>query len=441
MPLTDQYLRGAARTDTVQSILHPEEYRKQIYMVAPRTANVAPMTALLLGLGGSPCQSRIVHWAEMPYPYQTGTITGVFTDVALNVPYAGGGADGQGLNFQMSIADAKQIAAGHTLEVVNTTTMTPMMIDVTNVTIADANHTFVSGNLLMADTGNNLVCATTLAFSIATNAQPEMSGLSEPLSRELTEFTNITQIFMGSYAISGSEETELERFTPALKNRMREDALVRIHNEMEGAILRGYRKIVLEQGRRKQYMDGLYWMLAKNEPTNIINLSTYTSPVGTNFSGKSWLGYGYEAFQYISEKLSRTSNSQSKTVFCGSYVMLSIDALVRDNAQLQITSETTKFGLRIKTLRGLNQDWVFVQHPRFTNNVAYQRSALVVEMPLIRLRPKRGRALTFIPAGEKRNGWTWIDGVKEGWFGEYTLEMDNLGCHAWINQWGAAHAA
>lgn len=430
-------------TNTVQSILHPEEYRKQIYMVAPRTANVAPMTALMLGMGGTPCVSRIVHWTEMPYPYQLGTITGVYTnaDLAVAHVYAGGGVDGQALYLKMTAAHAKQIIPSHTLEIVNPTTLTVVTLDVTSVNVVDDNLTYVAAKLMAADSGNDMVCATTLPFSIMTNAQEEMSGLTEPISWELTEFTNITQIFMGSAAISGSEESEEERFTPTLEARQQEDSLVRLHNEMEGAIIRGKRKIVLVNGRRKQYMDGIYHLLRTNEPTNIINLATYTNPIGTSYAGKSWLGYGYDAFQYISEKLSRTSNSQTKTVFCGSYVMLAIDALVRDNAMLSITPETTKFGLRVKTLRGLNQDWVFVQHPRFVNNPSYQKSALVCEMPLFRLRPKRGRALTFIPPGEKRNGWTWIDGKKFGWFGEYTLEVDNFGCHAWIDNWGTQHAA
>ena len=428
-------LRGFIATSDRDSKLHPEEWRSKVYKILP--VGDAPMTALLQAIGSEPTPSRHMHWFEQQYPEQRGSITDVYTDVALSSAYASGGVDGTALYLKMTANDAKQIVAGNTLTIFAPGVSGAMInADVRNVSIGTDATTWVLVQLLEADT-NSILANSTLTFAITGDARAEGSSLPDPTGRDPVELTNQTQIFMEAVSWTGTEKKEKQRIDGSFAQQQLWSGFNRFRLKIERAILFGKYKVRTENGKPKRFTRGVRSAIAENEPGRIYNYQT-----DTDFAGQDWLVGGWEWFcDKILLETSETSSGRKK-LFCGDQFALALEHLVEDRGLAILEPRQTSFGFRYKTLRGLTTEVDVVIHPDFRRNTALKRSGLLTEMKLLRLRPMVDRDITFVPASAlEAGGWNWVDGDKEGWYAELGLEYDNLAAMAWIDGAGLLNTA
>lgn len=431
-------LRGFVATSDRDSKLHPEAWRRKVYKILP--VGDAPLTAFLQAMGSEPTPSRHMHWFEQQYPEQRGSVTDVYTDVALSSAYASGGVVGSALYLNMPEADAKQIVAGNMLTIFAPNTPGAMITcDVRNVSIGNDATTWVLVELLEADT-NSILADATLTFAITGDARAEGSGLPAPTGRDPVELSNQTQIFMEAVSWTGTEREEEQRIDGTYPQQQLWSGFNRFRLKMERALIFGQYATKQENGKPKRFTRGFRAALAQHAPNRFYNYKT-----DSDFSGQDWLVGGWSWFaEKILLETSELSSGR-KRLLCGDLLALAIEQLVEDRGLALLESRETSFGFRYKTIRGLTTEVDLIIHPDFRRNAALKRSGMLIENRLLRLRPMRRRDVTFIPASQlkdkEKNGWTWVDGDKAGWYCEAGLEYDNLAAMAWLDGAGLLNTA
>lgn len=433
----DTYHQGAVTTADRIADIHPQSWDPSIHKIVPYRQ--FPLVAILNGMGGEPVDSIVHNWPNQNFDGCNGTITDVYTTAALSSAYASGGVVDQALYFKVTSKDAKRIIGNDTILVSNPDNNTRLTVDVVSTHIADDNNSYFVGKLMEADTGNDLA-KSTLYWALSGHAEAEMSELPTAVSRDPEYWNNYTQIFMESCEWSGTELQEKERVNESKRTRDKADAMLRFRIKQERAFLFGVKRSVAAAGpnnKVKRYMQGIYQAIKEKESANILDYRT-----DSDYSGQSWLNGGLNWLEGIAEEAAVYSESGSKTVMLGSKAWLHINRAVLDRGIYKLEDRHNKYGIRIKTLIGLTQDWNLMLNPLFSVTPGFEYSAFVFEPKLLKKRPMRGRSLKYITASDKNtNGYTWVDGIKEGWVEECTLQYHNLQAMRWLDGIGKDNAA
>jgi hypothetical protein len=435
MPIGQVIKRGMISTADRTANVHPEDWRSRVFEQMP--VGRAPMTAVLQAAGSRPTISRKFHWFAQGFYKQRGDVTDVYTNEALSSAYSSGGSVGDDLYIKMTAADARQIVRGDTLLIHNSDTGVMRQMDVDAVKIVNDTHTHVAVTLLEDDTGNSLAGAN-LTWRISGNAQPEGSPLPPAIHEDVIEYENAAQIFMESLEFTGTELAEEERISPKVYARAKRRAFLRLRAKMERAFIFGKYKITTgANGKPKYYTRGIYSAIEEEVSGNIWDWKS-----DSNFAGKSWLAGGMEWLQNFMEETSRYSETNSVLCLCGSQAWLAINQLVEDHGFYKIETGQKAYGINVDRLIGLNRNLNLVQSKMFTEDPAFRRSILVIEPNLLTYRPMRNRDMTFVRHQDlHRDGFSWVDGRKEGWYVQAGLEYDNLDAMGFLSNLGVKNTA
>lgn len=435
MSLATSIIRGAITTDTRQADIHPEDWRRRVYEQMP--VGRAPLTAMLLSMPSTPTPSRFFNWPSIAFNSMRGDITDILTAPPPGgAAYTTGGVAGTQLYAQMSVADAKKINVGDNILIANDD-RDLRVGRVNSVVVAGATSSYAAFVLRETDTGNALA-DTSLTWRLSGHSEAEMSPLPKASGEEVEWFQNCAGITMESIEISGTEQNELSRIDPAVRTFQRARALQRFNIKLERNLIFGIFTNASGAGLNgKDILEprGIRTAISEEETANMMNYKT-----DTDFSGQSWLSGGMDFLNEKMEILGRFGEAEFKKMYVGGLAWLAINNLIADYGMYQIERTTDEFGVKVNRIHGLTTGLDMILHPLFSEDPAFQRSALIVEPELLRWKPMMNRDVQFVSGVERDpNGWTWVDGVKEGWFAQAGLEYDNLAGQGWMDNLGVAN--
>ena len=436
MAPSQTFLRGAVTTTDRVTNVHRESWRQNIHTQVP--IGRAPLTGFMMAMGSKELKSRHHNWPVEPFDAQRGDVLDVYTDSALSSAYASGGVVGTTLYISMTANEARQIIVGDILLIIDDLLDVNVHIiaGVEGVNVGSDTSSFVAVSLQQADTGSNLA-STSLTWRIAGNAQAESNELPIARFADPEWYLNQTQIQMDSIEFSGTELAEEENLSPDKRARGKKQSLQRMMVKMERSNIFGRYKTTTRNSKPLRYQMGVKQFIEEKASANILN---YLSD--SNYAGRSWLEGGMEFLEDVAQQTSIYTEHSVKQVFCGGLAHQAINRLVMDQGHYNIRERVNAFGIKVTRLIGLNQDWDIIQHPLFNADTQPRRAALLAEMPHIRKCHLRGRDLQFVPASKlATDGFTWVDGEKEGYFVEHCIEVDNLDVFGWLDNLGLDNTA
>ena len=431
MPPTNTFVQGSVGTTDRIANIQPESWSPTIDRQLPFSK--FPLMTMLNSMSDSEkIESRKHHWPEEAFNEYVGAVTDVYTNSSLITAYSSGGVVGTVLYFKVTAAMAAQVRTGDNILITNATNNTLRHASVVSTAINGDTNSYLAGKLLEADTGNILAQAD-LSWGLMGDANAEGSELPTAVSSDPQYYENQTEIFMEAIEHTGSVLAEKTRVTESKKSRDRKMAMERFLMKQEWSFLFSVLHTTTgPNGKEKRHMKGIRAMLDQYEAANVIDWRTSAS-----YSG-SWINSGLNWLRDVSTDASRYARASRKTCFAGIDAWSAINNSVEDRGYFKLETRQNEFGITIKRLVGLVQDWDIVLSPTMSTR-NFSNSMFVCEPEL--LRKKKFRPLTMVKANQaKASGYDWVDGEKEGWFEECTLEAVNLRAMYWLDGIGQAHA-
>jgi hypothetical protein len=391
---------------------------------------------MLLSIPSTPTPSRFFHWPSIAFNSMRGSITDIDTTPPPGTAYVSGGAAGDQLYAQMTAANAALINVGDNILIADASGN--LRVGRVNGVVSTSDASSYAAFILREADTDNVLAGASLTWRLSGHSEAEMSPLPKASGEEVTWFQNCAGIAMESIEISGTEQNELSRISPDVRTFQRARALQRFNVKVERNLIFGVYTFAQGAGvNGKDILEsrGIRTAISDNETANMMDYRT-----DTDFSGQSWLSGGMDFMNQKLELLGRYGESEFKKMYVGGLAWLAINDLVQDYGQYKIEVMEDEFGIQVRRWHGLTTGVDIILHPLFSEDPAFQRSALIVEPDLLRYKPMVNRDVQFV-AGVDRdpNGWTWVDGVKEGWFAQYGLEYDNLAAMGWMDGLGLAN--
>lgn len=410
-------MRGSG--DFTVSGQRPKNWREMILYLYPN--GNAPLTAILSKMGSEKVDDPEFNWYTKTLSTQAGTITGVFTNAALNAAYAGATAvAGDTLYVKMAEADAKEFRIGHQILLRKSDSVAvDKNAKVTARTLAGANS-YLTILLLEADntTGDDISDATRCL--VIGNINAEGAGMPDAISYDPVKISNLTQIFRTPLDITRTAKRTRLRTGDAYKEAKRE-ALEYHSIEMEKAFLWG---IMTERtganGKPERTTAGLIPTIKQYAPNNVVDFRTWST---ANHNADDWTENfaGEDFIDTQLEVLFRYGNRQ-KLALCGSGALLGINKLVKNRSEFTFTSETKDYGIQVVSWKTPFGEINLMTHPLFSFESSNRHSVVIFEPANLKFRYIDDT--TFYADGEKQNtGPNRIDGTKEEFLTEAGLEF------------------
>jgi len=232
-----------------------------------------------------------------------------------------------------------------------------------------------------------------------------------------TKRFNYTQIFRNTLEMTRTASKTRLRTGDAIKEAKRECLLY--HGvDMERAFWLSDRKETTINGKPARSLGGFTWLLNNyNSGANVVDAHSDYS------SGVTMLGmeeYLYNIFKY---------GSNEKMAFCGNRSLLTIQQIVRKNAQFNIESGIKEYGMNVSRLTTPFGTLVLKNHPLFNQDVGgtanggafygMESWVAVMDMENIKYVYLSGSDTKYEPVLQS-NG---MDGMQSGYLTEAGLEL------------------
>lgn len=395
-----QIIQGMINTESFNdSDRRPKDWREMIMYLYPN--GTASLTALL-SLAGSGEVTTDPHyfWWTKKLPTQTGTITGVYTDVLTTVynptNIAAAAKDKGVLYFKLSEDDAMGFRKGHQVLLRDTSHDSAGMginAEVTEV-VTNGVNSYLKVRLLQDDFAVTaahvpgtfdhayleFLSGTTPIALVIGNMNEEGADTPKEVVYEPIKMMNHVQIFRTSLSITRTAKKTKLRTGDHVKQAKKE--ALELHGiEMERAFMFGKRSEVMGPDGNPlrttagilntQDIDGNY-LLARNYFSG-----TWRGTASTN--GFAWL---MEQFKTVFEY----GNNRERLAFCGPDTLLQISYLAQDVGQIQLESVPTQLGINVTKLISPFGTVFLKQHPLFNAAAGLSKSMLIIDDDNIKYR-------------------------------------------------------
>jgi hypothetical protein len=277
---------------------------------------------------------------------------------------------------------------------------------------------YVAVKLDEADQQDLATCDTLL---VTGNSNAEGASIPEALSYDPEEFTNIEQIFRNALDISGSEIAEETRIGDPYLELKRET--LQYHGiEIEKSTIHGkQKKRTGANGKRRWKMDGVISIIGTNAAANVNDYS-----LNTDYTGLAWIDGGGDWLDEFIYQIFDFGDDSEKLGLCGREALRGINRIAKSEGIINLESMTTKFGMKVVRWTTPVGDIFLKTHPLFSYEATDQNTILIIEPKLLKSRPKRGRDTHFRPdILWQKGGYTGVDGRKEEWLTELSMQFDN----------------
>jgi hypothetical protein len=418
--MADLGFLGMRATGDWPSNVEPENFRMGLLLFFPN--GKAPLTAINSAMGSEVATSHTIHWFTKTLATQRATGTAgafVYDDSALSVAYsAASGVAGTVVFVKMTLAQSGHFRTGQTVLLRDADDYRAdthgRVVDV----VQNGASSYVSVQLREADQQDLATADTILVIG---NSNTEGGTIPEALSYDQEEFTNIQQIFRTPLDISGSDIVEENR-TGDPYMELKREALQYHGIELEKSTVHGLQfKDVGPNGKRLWEMDGIISVINTNAAANV---NDYT--LNTDYSGQAWIDGGDDWLDEFVYQIFDFGDDSEKLGLVGREALRGINRLAKSHGIINLTPETTKFGMKVVRWSTPVGDIFLKTHPLFSFEATDQNTLLIIEPKLLKSRPKKGRDTHFRPdILYTKGGYTAVDGKKEEWLTEMSLEYHN----------------
>lgn len=400
----------------------PKSYREMIMKLYPNGR--APLTALLSMMSSEKVDDPEFSWWTKIHSSQSGAVTGVYTDAAMTVAYVSGGVIGDVLYLKVGASLATEVRAGHQLLLRDESNLD---VDV-NAYVLSSTVNGASSSLAVrlienddnSATNNLSDCDSILVIG---NANAEGAGMPDSVNYDPIKFYNLTQIFNTPFDITRTAMQTKYR-TGDKYQELKNESMEYHSVEIEKAYLYGVRyETVGTNGKPLRFTQGLIPWTKEYGVTN-----DYVT--NEDYDGTTWLSGGME---WINEQLevSFRNGDTQKMAFCGSGALLGLQRLAMQYGQINLTTDSTVFGMNLVEWKTSYGSIYLKTHPLFSQEAASRNAMLIFEPK--RIRERYIQQTTFIKDGDKQNtGVNWQDGKKEAWLTESGLEVHFPETFAWL---------
>ncbi|MGL5074758.1 MAG: SU10 major capsid protein [Waterburya sp.] len=274
------------------------------------------------------------------------------------------------------------IAGDTTFTVNSTTNMRPgMMLRAQSTGEVVIVNTIPSGTTITVTRGVGTVVAGAIAINIPLyqigNAFEEGSARPTPLSITPVRITNLTQIFRDAWGITGTAEAVevIAGGGTLAENKM--DCTAFHATAIESALLFGQKSSGTRNGQPFRTMDGLlnHVNTLSFYPAGTVSPNVYVAGGTTNWT---------QLENFLDPCFNQTTDPKTgnqRVMFVGSAAMKVINNIGRLNAQYQVMTETTAYGLQFGSFRTTRGKFNMVEHPLLNSNPDWSRYCIVVDLP------------------------------------------------------------
>lgn len=410
----------------------PQNYREMILMLYPNGGGIekAPLTALTAVMKSEATDDPVYHWftkelqdrrlklsatvlASTGGDHEAGDIENITVDSSYNGAF--------------SVKEGDLIMSEQTSEVmyVNATPAAATTISVIR------GFTLTPGTALEAITYNGAGVNPFLV--VIGSAFEEGSAAPDPVSFDPVEIFNQTQIFRGTYGITGTAAATRTR-TGNEEAELKREALENYSVDMERGFWFGNKTTTIRNGQPLRTTNGLL---------SFIPETRRFAPDNGELSMEYLEALSLDLFRY---------GSTEKMAFCGSTALNAISQMVRKNGQgnFSLSEEIKEYGIGgIRRLRTPTGTIVLKAHPLFSQmaggtngGTAYtsmDNAMAIIDMRGVRYRYLKGRDVQF----QDRLNLPGVDAKLAGWIGECGLEVHHPYTHALVTgiKKGVADAA
>lgn len=415
-------IQGLRNTDSFDTPTgrRPQNFREGILMMYPNSGDMqkAPLTALTAVMKSESTNDPVYHWF-------TKQLQDRRLKLAENLPAVSAGSAGDAGDVvtitvddtfasSFSVVEGTLLLVEQTNEVlyVNATPTSSTSISVIRgftqtpgsaVTLVDYDAAGINPYLIIIGT----------AFA-------EGSAAPDPTSFDPVEIFNQTQIFRGTYGITGTAAATKTR-TGNEAGELKREGLENYSIDMERGLWFGQKTTTIRDGQPLRTTNGVLAQIPATQK--------WSPPSGV---------MTYDWFISKSRDLFRYGSSE-KMAFIGGTALTAIAEMVRKNGQGQYTlsESVSEYGMKgIRRLHTPTGTLVLKVHPLFSQMVggtnggtaftSMDNAMVVLDMAQLKYRYLEGRDVQF----QKDLQMPGEDSKKDGWIGECGLELHHPYTHA-----------
>lgn len=364
-------MRGTGDWATDQ---RPTNYRESILFLYPNGS--MPLTAIMSKMKSEKTDDPQFSWWTKTLPTQAGTVTGVYTDVALSSAYTSGAVAGSVLYLKMSATDVVHFRAGHSVLMRDASDYAVDCVGKVTAVSSNGVNSYIAVKLLEADdnsSSHDLSDCDKVIVIGSINA--EGATMPSSIAYDPVKLYNYTQIFRTPLSITRTARRTKLRTGDQYKEAKRE--ALELHGiEMEKGFLFGIRyEGTGDNGKPERMTQGLIPCLRENNSAGVNNFQ-----LNSTYTGKAWLddGGGEEWLESYLEVVFRYGR-QEKLALCGNGALLGFNKLVKANSHYTMTSTIKSYGISVTEMVTPFGKVYLKTHPLFNIEATLRNSMLIFE--------------------------------------------------------------
>lgn len=403
------------------SDMRPKDWREMIAFLYPNGR--ASLTAILAMMSKERAKDPEFNWwtEELQAVSALGNVE-FSPGVAWEHGTHGAGSEDDTVYFNLTTnADYAKFREGHVVMIRFASATTGVIDDCRAIVLTSPSTGLMTMKLLEdgADVDDTGLEGATIIINIG-SAHAEGAGIPTALSTDPVKYTNFTQIFRTSLAITGTQlETDL-RTSPEAYQKLKMQALERHGFEMEFAFLFGKkREEAGGTGNPRRFTDGIVNFIETNVSANIRNWMTDTG-YGTGSAWKSTNGVAW-----MEESLEQVFRfgSEEKLMLCGTTALLNLERLMKFESTINIEPVQNVYGFDLRRWT-TSFGTIFIKtHPLFSSVSSLRHMGLILEPRNITYKHIKNRDTKFFPDKDGNNSGNRIDGRYEEFLTECGLEL------------------
>ena len=350
------------------------------------------------------------------------TKTMIFPSVTLN------GAISATTTTVLTVTDTSKMIVGMILQAGTTTNREQMVVD----SIISATQIKVTRGFGVTAAQSSIADATVLYM--VGNAYEEASTRPNALNINPVRVTNYTQIFRNTWAISDTIRNTYMIAGDSNGGESKMDCAAFHSTAIESAALFAEKQTGTRNGQPFRTMDGLQSIISQySSGANITNAGSTTTFAQLE-----------TAFDVVFNTSTDPKGGNNRMLFVGGGARKVINNIGRlqTNANINISSGQTDFGMQFDTVKMTRGTFQMVEHPLLNTNALWAKYAFIVDMASFRfayLGDRKTQYKSFNASNEEAadNG---IDAVGGTLTTELTTVIKNPAANAWIYGMTAAAA-
>ena len=358
------------------------------------------------------------NWWTKTLPLQGGALTDIYTDTGMTTAYVSAGAAGDVLYVKAAEDIAEEFRVGHDVVLRYTLDMSvDVKAKVTAILLAGASSK-ITVKLLEADNNSSLFDLSDADTILVTgNLNAEGAGIPTTIAYDPVKIRNYSQIFRTPLEITRTARETTLRTEDAYMRAKKE--CLEIHTiELEKEFLWGIpTENTGANGKPERTTMGVAPFIKTYAPSNVFDFSN-----DAGYSGSTWLAGGEDWLDSSFEVVARFGYGK-KFVMAGSGAIRGINRLAKQSGQINLTPQTTSFGLSVMNWVTPFGTWVLYPHPLLSYEPTTRNMMVVIEPKDMKYRFVTDTKFYDMPQGQTSPSHERYDGTKEEYLTECGLEF------------------